>query len=400
MTESFFLVIEGLDGSGKTEISRRLKRALSQTHGKDVELTFEPHDPSAGGLYIRQVLTKRVKNVPPRTLALAFALNRADHNDRIITPFLEGGDRRIIISDRYYLSSLVYQSVPPLTMQDVLMLNAGARRPDLILFLNVSAKTSWERMKKRAERKELFEVEKTLDTMRDKYYRAIAFLQAHGDKVVEIDANHSLEVVLNSIFDALTQHGPSWLVIQRTLLESALDVFALDALSDAQDNFANLVNRLRAYAGADDLPGIVQQQVEALSYDEIGRLFIGYLMQAGYRFVRRMEWTELHAYEVEYDLPAGLTPRGTALLLSETRRYDTLTRKIQTMLDQTNDHADLRRVSDFMLVLDTTPLSLSAKYYEQDASLSKISPGVRVFSRKDMAEVVYQAISAPTSNLG
>jgi len=44
--DGFFFVIEGLDGSGKTEVARRVAHVLRQTHGDDVTLTFEPHDPS------------------------------------------------------------------------------------------------------------------------------------------------------------------------------------------------------------------------------------------------------------------------------------------------------------------------------------------------------------------
>ena len=70
---TFFLVIEGLDGSGKSEISRRLTALLRATMGDRVMLTFEPHDPSAAGLFIRQVLTRKIE-ATPRTLALAASL--------------------------------------------------------------------------------------------------------------------------------------------------------------------------------------------------------------------------------------------------------------------------------------------------------------------------------------
>ena len=55
---SLFIVIEGLDGSGKTSIARRLAHFLEFTFRNPVKLTFEPNDASCGGLYIRQVLTK------------------------------------------------------------------------------------------------------------------------------------------------------------------------------------------------------------------------------------------------------------------------------------------------------------------------------------------------------
>jgi thymidylate kinase len=93
MTESFFLVLEGMDGSGKSEISRRLTEKLSTSLGAEQVLhTYEPHNDSAAGEYIRDVLGKRI-TISARTLALAFALNRADHNERMIAPFLDGDSK-------------------------------------------------------------------------------------------------------------------------------------------------------------------------------------------------------------------------------------------------------------------------------------------------------------------
>ena len=208
---NFFLVIEGLDGSGKTEISRRLKQTLQATHGTEVELTFEPHDPSAAGLFIRDVLAKRITTTD-RTLALAFALNRADHNDRVINPFLDVGQQRILICDRYYLSSLVYQSTPAIPMEQVLMLNEGARQPDLIIFLNASAETCYARMSKRPQDRELFE--RNLEATRQKYLQAIDFLRGRGEIVAEVNADGDRQTVFNALLNALTKHGPSWLRVQ------------------------------------------------------------------------------------------------------------------------------------------------------------------------------------------
>jgi len=137
--KGFFLVIEGLDGSGKTEISRRLVEILESAHPQpdSVKLTFEPHDPSCAGLFIRQVLAKK-RNYDPRTLALAFAANRADHLARDIIPFLEKDTNHIVICDRYYLSSLVYQTTDEIPINEVMAFNSGAIQPNLIIFLNAS----------------------------------------------------------------------------------------------------------------------------------------------------------------------------------------------------------------------------------------------------------------------
>ena len=107
MKKSLFIVIEGLDGSGKTSAGRRLRNILDESYTNRIKSTYEPHDPSCGGLYIRQVLMKKITQFHPRVLALAFAANRLDHCEREIIPLLNADEPHIVISDRYYLSSLV-----------------------------------------------------------------------------------------------------------------------------------------------------------------------------------------------------------------------------------------------------------------------------------------------------
>lgn len=129
---TYFIVIEGLDGSGKSEITRRLALlSIGQMDGERVLFTYEPHDPSVAGDYIRAVLRQEF-SIAPQTLALAYALNRADHNDRMITPFFEEAAPeapRICLCDRYYLSSLVYNTTPDFPIEMVMLINSGARAP-------------------------------------------------------------------------------------------------------------------------------------------------------------------------------------------------------------------------------------------------------------------------------
>lgn len=156
----FFIVIEGLDGSGKTEISFQLSELLKNTSNLEVKLTYEPHTTSCAGLFIRQALRHKIKNVNLKTLALAFATNRIDHYQREILPFLEKSENVILISDRYYLSSLVYQvnNDLDLSLEKVMEYNNSVIKPDLTLFLNASDSNCYKRMRERNEKKELFEI--------------------------------------------------------------------------------------------------------------------------------------------------------------------------------------------------------------------------------------------------
>jgi dTMP kinase len=211
--QGFFLVIEGLDGSGKTETARRLTtalRAATPLGEERVRLTYEPHDPSFGGEFIRQVLRKEIA-VSPRLLALAYAANRADHLEREVLPFLAGGAGRVAISDRYYLSSLVYQTTPDLSTEYVMTLNAGSRPPDLTVFLDASAETCYQRISRNRPTRELFD--ERLAEMRHKYEAAIAYLRQRGEQIVALNADGTAEQVMEAVLATLRDHAPAWLAM-------------------------------------------------------------------------------------------------------------------------------------------------------------------------------------------
>ena len=227
--DNFFIVIEGLDGVGKTYISNLLVRSLRASLGDSkVKITNEPHEQSCAGIYIRQVLAKQI-NTTSKLLATAFASNRLDHCHRDIEPFLNDKrtKNRVVICDRYYLSSLVYQSQNEITMNYIWELNRGSLSPELILFLDASNKICRERMKVRAQDRELFE--KNIGETRQKYYDAIDFLEKKEEfegKIVPIKSDGSVEDVYNKISDVFSKYGPEWLVIQRPLFD--YNVFSLN----------------------------------------------------------------------------------------------------------------------------------------------------------------------------
>ena len=204
--DSLFIVIEGLDGSGKSSASEALKQRLDQKLAGKVKRTYEPNNPMCGGEFIRAILEKRIPQFNPYVLSLAYAANRLDHNSRLIQPWLAKGGNHVVICDRYYLSSLVYNSSDTFSFDQVMLLNKEARKPDIIFFLNVSAEVCQERMNKRNEPAELFETK--LDMYRNKYFAAIKYLQQErGETVVEINGNQTLEEVVDDIFKGIEEYS-------------------------------------------------------------------------------------------------------------------------------------------------------------------------------------------------
>ena len=212
--DNLFIVIEGLDGAGKTSIARQLHDTLAATYGADVALTCEPNDDCLAGPEIRAALAKQTQ-LSDIALAQAFALNRTHHLERVVLPFL-ARERRIVISDRYLLSSLVYQSGGALDMDAVYSLNRWARQPDLTMHLKISPSQAYKRMRQRPTERELFE--NNLARRAEKYQAGIDLLRAKGERIVEIDADGDFAAVFKLTLDALKSHGPAWLRIQPPLL--------------------------------------------------------------------------------------------------------------------------------------------------------------------------------------
>lgn len=97
-----FIVLEGLDGSGKTEVINRLKKDFP-----DFIYTREPGG-SPFGEAIRQVLLSDVaKDVPPKAMLLGFMSARSSHIDELIIPALDR--QTTVVSDRCDGSSFAFQ---------------------------------------------------------------------------------------------------------------------------------------------------------------------------------------------------------------------------------------------------------------------------------------------------
>jgi len=99
--EGPFIVIEGIDGVGKTTIAYMLKNHFEKK-GKKVVLTSEPTE----GEYGKIIREKLKEGMDPIEAVLLFALDRYVHVKEIKRLVREG---YVVISDRYYYSSIAYQ---------------------------------------------------------------------------------------------------------------------------------------------------------------------------------------------------------------------------------------------------------------------------------------------------
>jgi dTMP kinase len=196
-----FTVFEGLDGSGTTTQLKLLKNRFEGANSSLPSLynTFEPTEGNIGRL-IRSGLRGEIP-IQSATMAMLFA---ADRNEHLYAPggiAERCGRGELVVSDRYVLSSLVYQGI---TCGDELpaLLNKGFPAPQQLLFFDLDPTTAQKRMEDR-ELKEIYERLDFQMKVRERYLALLPGLEARGVRVKIIDASEGPEKVAEEVWRVL-----------------------------------------------------------------------------------------------------------------------------------------------------------------------------------------------------
>lgn len=199
-----FIVMEGIDGSGKSTQLSYLAKRIQAEWGESVLLTREPSDGPIGVL-LRQMLSGRVK-ADYRVIAKLFAADRLDHltneTDGILSHLSAG---RTVLCDRYYFSSYAYHS-SDMPMDGVMLDNKLAEdllRPSLTVYLSVSPQVALGRIGARGGQAELFENETRLRGTLEQYEKAFALRP--DEQVLRIDADLALDLVAENIWTGVKE---------------------------------------------------------------------------------------------------------------------------------------------------------------------------------------------------
>jgi dTMP kinase len=201
---SFFITLEGPEGGGKTTHAEFLAGRL-RAHGCDVLLSREPGG-SIIGDQVRRILTSLDNtSMHPKTEFLLFSASRAQHVHEVILPHLEGGG--VVISDRYFHSSLAYQGYGHQLNLDTLELitqfATGGLLPDLILLLDLPVEEGLERKRKKGEWNRLDAYQKEFHQRVRQGYLDMA--KADRERWVVIDAVPSEEEIQEEIWKIVLQ---------------------------------------------------------------------------------------------------------------------------------------------------------------------------------------------------
>lgn len=210
MNNSKFIVIEGLEGAGKTSAIQTVINTLKEKDITNLAFTREP-----GGTPLAEKLRELIKQgiegekVTDKAELLMLYAARVQLVENVIKPALAEG--KWVIGDRHDLSSQAYQGGGRGLDKD-LMLSLrntvlGDFRPDLTLYLDLDPAIGLARARARGE---LDRIEK--ESM-DFFYRTRERYQAltkDDDSIITIDASQTIDKVQADIHQALT----TWLVQQ------------------------------------------------------------------------------------------------------------------------------------------------------------------------------------------
>lgn len=191
MAKGLFIVIEGIDGTGKSTQVKRLGEWFEK-QGREVVLSREPTDGPWGKKLRESAATGRLS---PEDELRYFLNDRRQHVEEKIQPSLAAG--KVVILDRYYFSTMAYQGARGFDPQEIRRMNEEfAPVPDLLIILDLDVDTAHQRIDHRGDSTNEFEKKDSLQKCRE------IFLSLRNEPFTRvIDSNGSLDEVAARILE-------------------------------------------------------------------------------------------------------------------------------------------------------------------------------------------------------
>ncbi len=192
-TDGYLIVIEGIDGTGKSTQATMLAEALRKS-GREVVQSFEPTN-GPWGKKLRESATTGRLSIEDE---LEYFINdRREHVEQLIIPTIESGG--IVILDRYYFSTMAYQGARGIDPQAIRVRNETfAPQPDVLIILDLDVDIALQRIGVRDGEANEFEKRESLDFCR----KLFLSLQDETYAYV-IDANTDITEVNASVMAAV-----------------------------------------------------------------------------------------------------------------------------------------------------------------------------------------------------
>lgn len=203
LSRGILIVIEGIDGVGKSTLTQNVTNVLLSQQ-LPVVTTREPGITELGKL-IRKMVQEKTVPIGAKAEYLLFASNRAQHFQELVIPNLEA--KKIVLSDRMADSSLVYQGFGRgLDLTMLKKINAWSMNnitPDITIYLHLDAAVAVERLRQRAGILSSFEKEHASFTQK----LAVGFetIFADRDDVLRLDGILSPEQLTKQAVDYIVR---------------------------------------------------------------------------------------------------------------------------------------------------------------------------------------------------
>ena len=210
---SRFIVLEGIDGAGKSSQVEPLVAWLRGC-GRAVTTCRDPGATAAGDAIRAILLDRHDLHVAPTSEMLLYMAARAQLVAEVIQPSVARGEW--VVSDRYLLANIVYQGhaggLDPDTIRQVGAVATGGLEPDLVLLFDVDLETAARRLARPLDK---------LENRGDEYrgrLRAgyLAEAARRPDHIAVVDANGDLATVQANVRAALEHRFPELLSARPT----------------------------------------------------------------------------------------------------------------------------------------------------------------------------------------
>ena len=193
---NLFIVIEGMDGSGKSEIVKMLHNYLFSKKKYRILTTREPTS-GTYGKRIREMLRLDEDTYSNKDALLdLFIKDREEHLKNTIIPFLssKSEELHIVLCDRYYHSTIAFQHAQGIPLDELIKKNSKFLKPDIIFILDIEPETALKRISGR--KKEKFEQLEFMKRLRNDFKSLKKIL---NDNIRLIDASKPFDEVFSDV---------------------------------------------------------------------------------------------------------------------------------------------------------------------------------------------------------
>ena len=200
--KGLFITFEGMDGAGKSVVSREVGNILTSL-GYDVVMTREPGGTPVAEDIRNLVLSKHEEPIIPEAEMMLMAAARTQHYYNKVKPLVESG--KIVISDRWLSSSLAYQGagrhIPIEIVKECNDFGIHGARPDMEFIIDTPLETCISRIESRGNK------DRMEDETKQFYNDVYQFFHSYSTPyLIRVSGEDTINNIATNIVDKIIGH--------------------------------------------------------------------------------------------------------------------------------------------------------------------------------------------------